>query len=243
MQGRGSKDVTILFKIVAFILFSFYVLSQSVYAGDISLTPAKLMIDMPEGYKKEPISVNITVKNNLAYDIDVKTKVSNPPEFELTKNYTFIPDLSWVKTTPTMFTIPAKGETVFKVTVDIPDSEKQHCYNKSWEVWISVSKIKGGFINVEPVTRLLIHTPPNPPSVTEGILKSLPLLVFLLTVFISIIAAKVFIERRKKISIYEKNRYRDFQKPSYTMEKKSVLYEEDIDKKIDQLLSRYDTRN
>ena len=241
MQWSGYRDA-IPFKIVAFTLFLFYVLSQSVYAGDISLTPAKLIIDMREGYKKEPISVNITVKNNLAYDVDVRTKISNPPEFELTENHTFIPNLSWVKTTPSMFTIPAKGEVTFKVTVDIPDSEKQNCYNKSWEVWVSVSKIKGGFINVEPVTRLLIHTPPTPPSITEGIMKSLPLLAFLLTVFISIILAKIFIERKKKLYTY-KNRYRNLQKPSYAIERKSILYEDDIDKKIDQLLSRYNMRD
>lgn len=164
--GWAVRIIKILFLIFLFLLIGLNIfLPHSVSSGGLSIWPGKLTITMSDGYPEEEIQYEIKVSNSNTYDINVTGEIANPSLHRLMKNYTFIPDLSWVQITSDIVHIPAKESRFLKVIINIPDSEKTLHYNERWEVWIVVSELinqsqdAGAFIQTELVVKFFIITP------------------------------------------------------------------------------------
>jgi hypothetical protein len=248
-KKRGGETIYIGFRflVISIIMFTFFTIflfssTMIIDAGDLSVTPATLQIDMPEGYKKDAIDVAVTVINTLSYSVEVKTNIRNPPDFERTEGYSYIPDLSWVKTVPDVFTVPAKGNASFKVVIDIPENEKPLHYNESWEVWIEVSRAQAGFFNVIPAVRVLINTPPKPLPITERLPQILMIVIPLTLIILVVMLSKAIFARKKRTitSLREKPAKYTF---SSTPSRRGVSdFTDDIDRKVDYLLSKHNLR-
>lgn len=114
-------------------------------------TSTRLLIDTPEKSSEqkdetENIEINmekrffhgnttkkITVTNHFEKEIIIES-ISQNPDVISKKNYTKIPDLSWITTNPTITNI-RPGETKnFYIYID-PEEKKEYT-NKNWETWI-----------------------------------------------------------------------------------------------------------
>jgi len=135
----------------------------------VKVEPAKLVVNMSEGYPNSDIHYNIRVTNPYPYDIKVKGEAIHP--YGLSKNYKRIPDLSWVEIVPETLVVPANSSKEFEMFINVPGKEKQLHYNESWEVWVLItpkksSKIEGDqgvgtVIHVRSAVKVLISTPPG----------------------------------------------------------------------------------
>ncbi|HWR64042.1 MAG TPA: hypothetical protein VN365_06555 [Candidatus Thermoplasmatota archaeon] len=158
------------------ILFVFLVqlLTTPAQAG-LQIWPGKLTISMPEGYPTERISYLIEVTNPYTYSMNASARVENPDIQQLSTNYSYIPDLSWITVEPETLYLPANTSSTFKVFLDVPKSERSSYYNTSWESWVVISSDKpagdtGGLIfQVELAVKLFIHTPSRQNEPTAGI--------------------------------------------------------------------------
>ena len=130
---------------------------------------------MPEGYPTERISYLIEVTNPYTYSVNASARVENPDMQQLTTNYSYIPDLSWITVEPETLYLPENTSSTFKVFLDVPKSERSSYYNTSWESWVVISSDKpagdtGGLIfQVELAVKLFIHTPSRQNEPTAGI--------------------------------------------------------------------------
>jgi len=130
---------------------------------------------MPEGYPTERISYQIQVTNPYTYSVNASARVENPAAQQLTTNYMYIPDLSWVTVEPEILYLPANTSSSFQIFLDVPKSERSSYYNTSWETWVVISSDKpagdtGGLaFQVELAVKLFIHTPSGQNVPTAGI--------------------------------------------------------------------------
>ena len=194
------RRIKTLFLVSLFLLGGILIFSSSpVLSGGISIWPGKLTITMPEQYPEEEIRYKIEVNNLNSYDINVSAEIENPILHHLKKDYTFIPDLSWVSTTPEMLHIPAHGSQFLEVIITIPDEEKPLHYDERWEVWAVISDVKdqlppGTAILIELAVKLFINTPP------EKVKQQIPQTLYLILLFIivGLIAAATFVFYAKK---------------------------------------------
>jgi hypothetical protein len=158
-----------------FILFLalLFLLLASTTQASLQIWPGKLTISMPEGYPTERISYQIHVTNPQMYPVNASASVKNPDVQQLTANYSYIPDLSWVTVEPETLYIPANTTSTFDVFLNIPPSQQSSYYNESWETWVIISSETpsndtGGLVfQVDLAVKLFIHTPikENVPSV------------------------------------------------------------------------------
>jgi len=158
------------------ILFVFLVQLLTIQAqAGLQIWPGKLTISMPEGYPTERISYLIEVTNPYTYSVNASARVENPDMQQLTTNYSYIPDLSWITVEPETLYLPENTSSTFKVFLDVPKSERSSYYNTSWESWVVISSDKpagdtGGLIfQVELAVKLFIHTPSRQNEPTAGI--------------------------------------------------------------------------
>ena len=187
---KRLKIIFLLFFFVAGTIFLF--ISPAVQAG-IKASPAKLVITMPEGYPEGEIQYKIKVTNPCSYDIKVSSKVSNP--FEITADFTTVPDLSWISVFPESLDIPAKSSKEVEVIIDMPESEKNQQYNKNWEVWVIVqpvgfSEVGGMVIQTQVAVKLFIHTPtgtatPQTPQVPPPFYIAVGIILGLVLIFVT----------------------------------------------------------
>ena len=196
------KRTALVLLLFLFIVGNFLLLASPVVNGGVKLSPAKLIITMPEGYPEEEIQYKIKVTNPYSQDIEASSKAINP--WDITENYARIPDLSWVKILPEKLTIPADSFKEFEVVIDIPESEKMPHYNESWEVWVLVipkgpaDRVKGGaVIQTQLAARLFIHTPGTMKKQTPQ--NNLYLIVGIIIGFILIVAAVFYARKRRNI--------------------------------------------
>lgn len=159
-------------KTSAFILIFLFVGNMFIFStlharAGVKVEPAKLVIDMLEGYPDSGIHYNIRVTNPFSYDIQATSQVIHP--YSLRSNYIRIPDLSWIEVKPEELTIPANSSKEFEMFIDIPDEEKPLHYNEGWEIWVIITPKCYTIVDDDPMgitfqTRLaatvLIHTPP-----------------------------------------------------------------------------------
>ena len=135
--------------------------SQTAKAG-VKASPAKLVITMPDGYPDEKIQYKIKVTNPYSENMTVISTIINP--FDLTSNYSNIPELSWVKISPEKLHIPPNSYGEVEVEIVIPEDQKNKQYNKQWEAWAYLTpKVEGSASTVslqkQLAVRLYIHTP------------------------------------------------------------------------------------
>jgi hypothetical protein len=164
-------------KIQWFIILAIFLLPLLISTAQASLQiwPGKLTISMPDGYPTERISYQIQVTNPYSYPVNASARVENPDVQQLTTNYSYIPDLSWVTVEPETLYLPANTSSSFKVFLDVPKSERSSYYNTSWETWVVISSDKpagdtGGLIfQVELAVKLFIRTPSGENAPTAGI--------------------------------------------------------------------------
>lgn len=206
---RGSiRNTKAIFLVSLFLLesLSIFMFTPTISAG-MSAWPAKLDINMPDGFSEKEITYNFTVNNDNSYNINVSARIENPSEHRLEESHTFITDLSWVKTKQDTYHIPPGESTDIEVIIDIPDKEKPLLYNERWEVCLVVSEIgdessPGANILTELSLKLFIHTP-------EKEKMQMPQNLFpILFVIVGLIAAAMFIFyiKQKKIVNKKKNR-------------------------------------
>jgi len=130
---------------------------------------------MPEGYPTERIRYLIQATNPYTYSVNASARVENPDVQQLTTNYSYIPDISWVTVEPKTLYLPANSSSHFEVFLDIPKSEQPNYYNTSWETWVIISSDTpagdtGGLVfQVELAVKLFIHTPQGEQGPTAGI--------------------------------------------------------------------------
>lgn len=189
------KKVTFFFFIIILIIH----FSNPAIAS-LKIWPGKLTITMPEGYTKEPITYFIEANNHYNYSVNAYTRIENPAIEQLSKNFTYLPNLSWITITPESLYLPPKSTGKFKISLDIPENEKSLQYNKSWETWVIISSsepegIAGGVaIHVEIAVKLFINTPPIDNKSLK--LESLNfILVFIISIIITCIAIFYFKKR------------------------------------------------
>jgi len=169
---RGNVKKILWFVIL--LVFLLQLLTTQVQAG-LQIWPGKLTISMPEGYPTERISYHIQVTNPYTYSVNASARVENPDVQQLTTNYSYIPDLSWITVEPETLYLPANTSSTFKVFLDVPKSEQSDYYNTSWETWVVISSDKsagdtGGLVfQVELAVKLFIHTPSRQNEPTTGI--------------------------------------------------------------------------
>jgi hypothetical protein len=180
--------------------------SPPVLSGGISIWPGKLTITMPEEYPEEEIRYEIEVNNLNSYDINVSAEIENPSLQYLKKDYTFIPDLSWVSTTPEILYIPAYESRFLEVIITIPNEEKPLHYDERWEVWVVISEVKdqspGTIISIELAVKLFINTPPE--KVKQQIPQTLYLILLFIIVGLIAVATFVFYAKKRERTTYKK---------------------------------------
>jgi len=169
---RGNVKKILWFVIL--LVFLLQLLTTQEQAG-LQILPGKLTISKPEGYPTERISYLIEVTNPYTYSVNTSARVENPDMQQLTTNYSYIPDLSWITVEPETLYLPANTSSTFKVFLDVPKSEQSDYYNTSWETWVVISSDKsagdtGGLVfQVELAVKLFIHTPSRQNEPTTGI--------------------------------------------------------------------------
>lgn len=193
------RNIKIIFLISLFLLESLFILvSIPASSGGISAWPATLTITMPEDFPEKEIQYKILVNNLYEHDINISAKIENPISYRLGEDYTFIPDLSWVKIKLNIVHLSAKQSTFLEVLIDIPDKEKPLHYNERWEVWIIVSEIKDELSGTTAITtelgiKLFIHTPERAKMQMPGLLP----IFFIIVVFMVVLAVFIlYVEKR-----------------------------------------------
>jgi len=161
----------IIFYLVGMLFFSYQTCG-------IKLCPPKITIDIIR-YTGTPFSFKIQVENPSSTPVNVTISIENPPRESLTENYSYIPDLSWIKVDKKTKYIPPFSSTCFNLTLDIPNSEKALHYNEKWEVWAIVCQKRnanlesGVAFNIKLASKIFIHTP------VEKVLLSQPFYMIL----------------------------------------------------------------
>lgn len=201
------RRIKTLFLVSLFLLGSTLIFSSPpVLSGGISIWPGKLTITMPEGYPEEEIRYEIEVDNLNSYDINVSAEIENPSLHYLKKDYTFIPDLSWVSTTPEILYIPAYESRFLEVIITIPNEEKPLHYDERWEVWVVISEAKdqspGTIISIELAVKLFINTPPE--KARQQIPQTLYLIMLSIIVGLIAVATFVFYAKKRERITYKK---------------------------------------
>jgi hypothetical protein len=159
---------------IILLVFLLPLLTSQVQAS-LRIWPGKLTISMPEGYPTERVSYPIQVTNPYVYSVNVSARIVNPDAQQLTANYSYIPDLSWVTVEPETLFLPANTSNTFKVYLEIPTNVQSRYYNTSWETWVVISSDRpagesGGLIfQVDLAVKLFIQTPPGETVPTAGI--------------------------------------------------------------------------
>lgn len=211
------KRLTLTFLLFLFVVGNILLLAAPCVRSGVSLSPAKLYINIEE-YPLKEIHYKIMVTNPFSYDIRAPSRVINP--FSLKEGYTRIPDLSWIKILPETLDVPARSNKEFEVILDIPEKEKTLHYNESWEAWVIVEprplsdkKSASILIQVQLVVRLFIHTPADTMETQTPL--GLYLLIgiiggfVILIIFSSILKKKNTVNLDKKAIFYYKKKEND----------------------------------
>ncbi len=132
--------------------------------SNIQLWPAKLEIKISNYPDDEIQYKKISVTNPENHEVTVTVDVKHPLANRIHENYSYIPDLSWVKVTPEILDIPPKSTGFFTVHIDIPEKQRSQHYNEKWEVWVIFNeKLSGGKnqsnIRLSLASKIRINTP------------------------------------------------------------------------------------
>lgn len=184
--------------IILVILFLFACSSVVVQSGHIQIWPGKLWITINE-WPSEDEDVKyptIQVTNPQSQAINVSTKTDNPAAADLTGDYSYIPDLSWVSTIPEMLYLLPGESGEFRVVIKVPEDEQSSHFNEKWLTLVTVysrdEKIPGSFnIQTEIGVKLFIKTP-------EGVVAEIQPIHVLLFFFILLVIVYLAYSSTKK---------------------------------------------
>lgn len=179
------------------VIFFIMLLFPTVYAGDTSVSPTKVIISMQNGnFTNGNTSKKITVTNSLNSTYNVTWYIEHPKPSSMAPNKTNIPDLSWVDVEPKWFEIPPKSKGTFYVYLDIPETQ-ENC-NKNWETWVTFKSVEQGFINYEYAVRIYIDTPLSVPASSEDKTNMPFLEIAILSIVIIVLMAVIIIFGKNK---------------------------------------------
>ena len=157
------KKITIIFLVILFLFVCFSIVAQS---DRIQIWPGKLWIEMQEWPSEEEDTEypTIQVTNPQSQGINVSARIDYPRPTDLTGDYTNIPDLSWVKTTPEKLYLPPKSSGKFKVFIEVPEDEQSSHFNEKWLTLVTIYSYTGGSqggfnFQIELGVKLFIKTP------------------------------------------------------------------------------------
>lgn len=202
------SSVKVIFLALLFLLESLFILvSTPASSGGISAWPATLTINMPEDFPEKEIQYKILVNNLYTHDINISAKIENPIPYRLSENYTFIPDLSWVKIASNTVHLSAKQSTFVEVLIDIPDKEKPLHYNERWEVWVIVSEIKDALPGTTAITtelgiKLFVNTPEREKMQMPNLLPIFFIIMLFTALVVFVLYAKKRAFHKKKSAVF-----------------------------------------
>lgn len=162
MRWLDVKRLKIIFLLFFLVAGNILLFTSPAVKASVKASPAELVITMPDGYPDDKIQYKIKITNPYSAQMNVKSKIIDP--FDLTTNFTNVPDLSWITISPENLCVPPNSYGELEVTIIIPEDEKNKQYNKSWEAWAYLApKVDGSATNVaiqaQLAIRLYIHTP------------------------------------------------------------------------------------
>lgn len=161
MRSRMGIFINIgaIFFVSLFFLEIFFIFASTNVCANMAVSPPDVTINMKNVFPEKEIKFNVGVENLNTYDTNVTAKVENQIPYELRSNYTDIPNLSWIKITPSTVHLSGKESKLLEVTITIPDEEKSLHYNERWEFVVVLSEIKHGNIKTEIAVPVYIKTP------------------------------------------------------------------------------------
>lgn len=184
--------------VVALIGLLFITICFPMIASGIKVWPGKLDITINKWYTPND-SVDrpiIQIINTKSYDIIVKLKSEYPSSTKLTKGYSNIPDLSWIKTYPDELYLPARSSGEIEVSIEVPEGEQSSYYNERWEAWIIITpplKPVGGInVQTEIAVKFFIKTPVSEAAIMPSIY------IFLVTIFLIFFTTVILFFRDRK---------------------------------------------
>ena len=175
-------------------------------ASSMKVWPGKQYITINRWYGenddiKNPI---IYVTNTESYGLNVSVRVDSPHISTMDEGYSFIPDLSWVKTDPEILYLPPYSTGEIEIFIQVPESEQSLHYNERWETLVVVSPPMetGGGLNVqtELAVKLFIRTPTGEAEQIQYI----P--IVFIVIFLIIVVLVIFYGKKKKMNKSEKNK-------------------------------------
>jgi len=188
-----------------FIIFLFFSTCFSMITSGIKIWPGKYNIDINRWPTEDEIVENPTIQvtNTDSYDINVSVRVDNPSTATLTKSYSLIPDLSWIRVDPEVLHIPAGSSEIIEIFIEVPENEQSSHYNEKWETLVVITppiKIGDG-INLQPeiAVKLFIETP-----VRE--FAQIQYIIILLFIFVTIIIVSISFYVKKKKRVKSRNK-------------------------------------
>ena len=162
-DGYSKKTKTTFFILILLLISIFIVATPESVKSNIQLWPAKLEIEISNYPDDEIQYKKISITNPEKHEVTVRVDMEHPPAHRIHENYSYIPDLSWVKVTPEILDIPPKSTGFFTVHIDIPKKQRSRHYNEKWEVWaIFNEKIDGkkqSDIRLAIASKIRITTP------------------------------------------------------------------------------------
>ena len=195
------KKLTILFLAILVLFSSFSIIAK---AG-IQIWPGKLTITMNEWFDKwiETKYNKIQVTNPYSYGVNVSVKLNHPGTQVISEEYSYIPDLSWIKIEPETIYLPPNSSNFFEVIIEVPKNEQFKYFNEKWETWaVFTSNLypghQGGMnFQVELAVKLFINTPKSEAAGSQY----LYIILFLISTIFVVFIILVYLKKRKNYQV------------------------------------------
>jgi len=185
--------------IVLFLTFLTIFTVFSMVASGVKIWPGKISIEINKWYSdaenvKRP---RIQITNTESYGIKVAVGIETPHNKMITKGYSQIPDISWIKVVPEELYIPGSSSDFIEVFIEVPVDEQSSHYNEKWEALVVFNPPRkpGGAINIqiELAVKLFIETPSGEESRLQPIHFLLGFIIFI----IIILAGMSYVKKKK----------------------------------------------
>jgi len=187
--------------LAALLIFVFLSLCFSTTVSGVKVWPGKHYIKINRWYTSDEDVGNarIQIQNPDSKDITVTIRADAPGGKGVTEGYSPIPDLSWIKITPTEVHVPAKSNVFIEVSIEVPEDVQEEHFNEKWEAYVVVSEpsqAMGGNLNIkiELAVKLFITTPTGYPS---G-LRTEHMIAIIVISLVILIIAYYYSERKSK---------------------------------------------
>ncbi len=135
-------------------------IDTTIYNPDLVTDSEIIEIDMKNGFIHGNTTKKISITNNFEKEINIETIIRNPTIFTK-KNYSNIPNLSWISTNPSdAYIKPGETKNFF---IYIDPEEKQEYTKKFWETIIIFKACyiddPNNCVELNPRARIILKTP------------------------------------------------------------------------------------